>query len=173
MARIRSSWWRPQPLSKLTQLSDDEIRRQEKAYRRWLRERWGCSEEDAELLIQVQRDAMEEPSDMAPAKSRIREEVRISDRVSIRIVRTHWTREHYEFSDWSRQSLALLPEIREKAKEHEPRWNWGRLPKPDAPTLYAVMLDGRRVDAFLTRGRARACAERLADEYSSLTKSAA
>lgn len=86
---------------------------------------------------------------MAKIKSRIREEVRISDRVSIRIVRTHWTREHYEFSEWVRR------------------------PKPDVPTLYAVMLDGRRVDAFLTRGRARACAERLAGEYSSLTKSAA
>lgn len=145
MAKLKSAWWRPQSLAALGHLSDEAIVQQQGSYVKWLRERWGCDEEDALNIIEVQRGDMEAAEAPMSPPSRVREERWLSPRVCIRTVRTYTTGKHWEFSSRSPSMPAY--------------WHWCRLHKSDAPTTYAVVVDGRLRGSFLRASRARECAE--------------
>lgn len=162
------SGWRRQSLAELGKLPESIVGLQRAAYVAWLQERWDCSYEDALNIIQVHRDDLEAAGETAvPASpSRVCEEHWISDRICIRTVRVYHTKEHYRTP-----AIDLFKGIESVWSWHrcpgeisswaaEPQWHRHR--KPDAPTIYAVEVDGRRRDGFLTLGRAKAYAERIA-----------
>jgi len=148
----RSNWrkrfgYRPASLSSVQ--SERDINRQITAYVEWLASARG-----------IDKDAAREHAYSQPLGELISaSEARASDAckvellgfgVAIRTVKSWAGGKEWQFCklyDWS-----------------EPAWNLIRIHRNDSPTTYRVMVDGRMVDSYLSKARARAKAETIADE---------
>ena len=135
-------------------------------YLAWLQEERGMSREDATRHVDVMRSlpvASGDPVgllswDHGARESRARVEDWISNRVCIRTVRC--------WSATAKEEYGLFPLAFGKPVD-APRWarfgaGWGSLPKGSAPTTYSLIVDGRCVDSFMSKNRAKARAKEIA-----------
>lgn len=132
----RRYWsYRPNWFVRYHTWTNDEVRDQEAAYIAWLAKARKWSKDKAERYARSQpTNTLISATNDREANVRTAEAVdfaEFSPRCYIRTVRCHYTKEHYEFSRWMRYR------------------------KPDAPTTYAVMLDGRCVNSFLSKAAAK------------------
>jgi hypothetical protein len=154
----RKAWrtyygYRPATLAEIGRLWPIDIQRQEKDYCTWLARARAWSFEAAEEYARAFATCEILTAD-EERKSEACKEIRFSARVAVRIVKS-WSRScklHYAPASgkWS------APGARGYGNS-DATWF-----KSDAPTLYRVIVDGREVDSFLTKGRALAKAEALA-----------
>lgn len=89
----------------------------------------------------------------------------LSDRCRIRTVvcRSATGRNLWAMQPYPRGVPLLAP----GSEDANIRLRWVKFPKPDAPTVYSILVDGRYVDAFLSMARARRfCRERGYDRQS-------
>ena len=151
-------------------------------YLAWLQEERGMSREDATRHVDVMRSlpvASGDPVgllswDHGARESRARVEDWISNRVCIRTVQC-WSatgKEEYGlfpvrcWSATAKEEYGLFP-LAFGEPVDAPRWarfgaGWGSLPKGSAPTTYSLIVDGRCVDSFLSKNRAKARAKEIA-----------
>lgn len=108
-----------------------------------LNERIGCHPENKGLLREEH-----------DREQTIREEIHLSDRCRIRVVRVHsLTARNF----YGRRVCSLLEADKKLVDTGEARWF--KLRKPDAVTTYSVLMDGRQIDSFLSMARAKAFAK--------------
>lgn len=141
MAKIKSVWWRQDPLSRLTTLTIDDVTRQERSYRSWLAAARGISAKAAAEHIEKTRDYAFEPHASKWVATAARSEF-FGD-VEVRTIKPQRAGWHYDCG-----YLGDKPA-------------WRRHSSSAAVTVYEVVADGQRIDGFLARPRAIALAKSL------------
>lgn len=141
MAKIKSAWWRQQPLSALTTLTIEQVNEQATEYRAWLAKARGWSKEATADYIDTTRTY-----DFAPATScggTLARSDYFGD-VEVRAIKPRRAGRHYGYGGY----LDTL--------------GWHRQPSNDAVPVYAVIYNGEWLDSFLAKSRAVACAKAMA-----------
>ena len=140
----------------------DRAKRMASDYLAWLQEERGMSPKKAKQHVDAMQSlpgASGDPvgllnEDRGARESQARVEDWISNRVCIRTVRC-----------WSATAKAEWGLVSLFCEESEPSWlrfGKGHLPNGSAPTTYSLIVDGRCVDSFLSKDRAKARAREIA-----------
>ena len=124
--------YKPQTLADLARANDTDLKRQRETYYAWLINAGRVALSEVQSYIESTR---REPliSATIERKSNVREEDIIGPLCSVRTIRcaSNTTKEQYGY------------------------FGWRHLPKSDTPTTYAVIVNGRCVNSFLSKARAK------------------
>lgn len=139
------SGWKPCPLSHTT--PPEQLARQASEYVAWLAKArgWDTTQANDYAIDQARGELLSSTVDV----SRVLERKDFGHGVTVRKIVTYDKGEHYApcgvNAGWQRFG------------------GYGYWPKAECPTIYEVQLNGRRVDGFLTVGRANALAKSLVE----------